>query len=822
MSLTKTALRPVAGFLGLQIAVTLLSVNPVWANESQQQTKQEFSIPAHPLNEAINSFIETTDWQVGFVTAQTKGVQSKSVQGEYTKEQALKKLLEGTDIQYQIVGGNSITLQKRSAKGITTGMLLAQAPKENYPATVIDAEYSGPVEQEDLTVSGRELNGYSVINANTATRTDTPIFDTPVSLQVVPQGVIRDQQAFRLQDVVKNVSGVQQRFSGGGVDSFIVRGFELGETKYRNGVRIPELNPDFANVQQVEILKGPASTLYGRTEPGGLINLVTKKPSAESSYSIEQRFGSYDFYRTEANATGALTKDESLLYRVDFSYLDSKSFREHGFRDRVFVAPAVTWKPLESTEFNLTVEYHNEDRVYDSGIPAIGNKIASIPITRQFDTPGLNDEHESILVDFNWSHQFNEDWKIQNGMTAMYYDQEWNETYTSGLENDNRSLRRNAWFGERERDLYAVYLNLTGKFETFGVKHSVLLGGDFYNDHATSFATDNFIGSTVDILKPVFPSNLNLAQYDNLPLSFFRDQQGGYFEDRKDTWYGVYFQDQLSFFDDTLHIMGGGRYDWATIESENAYFTPLSSSKNSDSQFSPRVGITYQPWNWLSVYGNYIESFGANNGSSTTGQTFDPQTAEQFEAGFKTEFFDGRFSSTLAYYHLTKNNVLTPAPNNSNFRVPIGEARSQGIELDVSGQLTDGLSMIASYAYTDAKITKDNSGNQGNRLPYVPEHSGSLWLKYDFQQASLQGFSTGIGVFAAGKRFGDAANSYQDGSYARLDLFGAYRQKIGETHLTAQLNVNNVTGTEYFVLRDRRRNLPAEPLTVMGSLRLEF
>ena len=273
---------------------------------------------------------------------------------------------------------------------------------------------------------------------------------------------------------------------------------------------------------------------------------------------------------------------------------------------------------------------------------------------------------------------------------------------------------------------------------------------------------------------------------------------------------------------DDLHILGGGRYDWATVTSGFDDPAVFRTDTLRDSQFSPRVGLVYQPWNWLSLYGNYIESFGANNGRSTTGQAFDPQTAEQYEAGLKTDFFDGRLTSTLALYHLTKNNVLTPDPNNPNFQVPIGEARSQGIELDISGQLTDGLSMIATYAFTDARIKKDNFGNEGHRLPYVPEHSGSFWLKYDFQQEPLNGLSLGGGVFLADSRFGDAANSFHDDGYARVDLYAAYRYKLGPTHLTAQLNLNNVTDTEYFILRSRANNLPAEPLTVFGSLRLEY
>lgn len=788
------------------------------------EDKITFDIPGQSLSKSLLDFSQASGYKILFNENLTRDIQAQHISGLLTGEEGLRQLLDDNGLTYRFTSSKSVIIERAGARNLSAEMLLAQVPQENYLAVTESTEMpdAGPVEQDDLMVSGREMNGYSVIDASTATKTDTPIMETPFSIEVVTEDVLQDQQAFRLQDALKNVSGVQQRFEGGGFDNFIVRGFDLGTFHYRDGVRIPSVNFDLANIQQVEVLKGPTSSLYGRTEPGGLINAVTKRPSADSFYNLEQRFGSYDFYRTQADATGAITKDESLLYRVDFSYLNTNSFREFSFTDRVFVAPSLTWKPREDTEFNLTVEYLNEDRVYDSGLPAIGNKIANIPITRQFDTPGMNDTHENTLVDFNWSHNFNENWKIRNGVVAMYYDQEWNETYAGGLQADNRSLERFAWFGESDTDMHTVFLNLTGQFNTFSVDHTVLLGGDYYNQHTEAYATDNSIG-IIDIFNPVFPSNLNLSQFDNLPIEFFRDQQGGFYSNREDTWSGIYFQDQLSFFDGKLNILGGGRYDWATVELDSAYFSPLSSSKDSDTHFSPRVGMTYRPWNWLSIYGNYVESFGANNnGVSITGQAFKPQTAEQYEAGLKTDFFEGRLTSTLAFYHLTKDNVLTPDPSNPNFSLPIGEARSQGIEIDISGQITAGLSMIATYAYTDARITKDNSGNQGNRLPYVPEHAGSVWLKYEFQQVPLQGFSAGGGVFAASKREGDAANSFHDGSYARLDLFGAYRHKIGPTIFTTQLNINNVTGTEYFTLRDRARNLPAEPLTVIGSIRIDY
>ena len=480
-------------------------------------------------------------------------------------------------------------------------------------------------------------------------------------------------------------------------------------------------------------------------EPGGLINAVTKRPMAEPFYFLEQRFGSYDLYRTQAAATGAITADQSLLYGADFSYLNADSFREHSFFDRVFAAPSLTWRPGDSTEFNLTVEYLREHVVYDSGLPVIGNRIANLPITRQFDQPGLFDTHEHTLVDFNWWHQFNDDWKIQNGFVSLHYDAQWNETYSGRLLPDNRSLQRFAWFGEEDLDMNTVFLNLFGKFDTFGVRHSVVVGGDYYIQRSVKFATDDDI-STIDIFNPVVPQ-LDLARFDNLPRGLFEHYQRGWFDDREDSWFGLYFQDQLSFFDDRLHILGGGRYDWARVDLRSAYFSPLTTSIVNHEFFSPRVGITYQPVQQVSLYGNFVQSFGASNAAHPiTGEIFDPETGEQFEAGLKTAFFEGRLTSTLAFYHLTKANVLTPDPLMPRFLVPIGEARSQGIEWDMAGQLTDNLRLIATYAFTDARITRDFADNEGNRMPFAPEHMGSLWLKYDFPEELLKGFSVGGGL----------------------------------------------------------------------------
>jgi iron complex outermembrane receptor protein len=763
-------------------------------------------IAPQTLDGALNQLAEAAGLELSYPGALSAGIKSPGLAGHYTADQALGKLLAGTGLAYRYTGAKTITLERLVANSaepfsagdvITLGKVTVSADTAYEPDDPYNPDYARR-------------------NASTATKTDTPIMETPVSIQVVPQQVLKDQQAYRIQDAVKNVSGVQQRFSTGGNDRFIVRGFDLGEIQYRNGIRLSNLNFDLANVQQVEVLKGPASVLYGRTEPGGLINIVTKRPLSQPYYSIEQRFGSYDYYRTQLDATGSITKDGSLLYGFDLSYLNSDSFRDFISSERIFVAPSLSWRPSEDTEVNLTLEYLNYEFGYDSGIPALGKRVAPIPISRNFGQPGLGltDIQENTLVDFNWSHRFSDNWKFRNGVLWSHSNFRFNDIYASSGASiiDNR-VNREAWFGHADADLHTVYATLNGKFDTWGVAHDVLVGGEYYYFERSELDRVVRAIDTIDIFNPVYTfidvDKQILSQTPNTKIV------------QDDSWFGIYFQDQLTLWND-LHIMGGGRYDWATVTSGYGNPDGFNAETLRDSKFSPRVGVDYRPVEWLSLYGHWVESFGTNNGRSSTGKPFQPQTAAQYEGGVKTEFFDGRLTASVAYFHLTKNNLVTNDPNDRRFQVAIGEARSRGVEVDIAGQIIDGLSLITTYAYTDTEVTKDFSGRRGKRLPYVPLHSGSIWLKYDFQQEPLDGLSVGGGVYLADRRFGDVDNSFYDPGYARVDLYAAYRYRIGPTHLTAQVNLNNVTDTEYFIMRSRANNQPAEPLTVLGSLRLEY
>jgi iron complex outermembrane recepter protein len=789
-----------------------------------------YHIPAQPLGGALLQFAAESRLELIVKSDKLRGFKSAGLDGNATTAQALSQLLQGSGMTYRFVDANTVTIEPPPSNFIKTANAEdnqgTQTGGEGQMMPKVTVEADAENDPYDPTNTTDPYNkSYAVSNATTATKTDTPIMETPMSIQVMPRTVMQDQQAVRLSDVTKNVSGVQA-LSGAGdfYDQFLIRGFDSATNIYRlrNGARIPNMTFEMANIDRVDVLKGPASILYGRIEPGGLINAVTNKPLASPYYALQQQFGSFDFYRTTLDATGPLLKDKSLLYRLDFAYQSSDSYRDFMGKERKFFAPSLTWRPTDALELNLNVEYRDDDTVFDPGVPAIidpanpsNGRPANVPRNRSYIVPGSTESFKGPLVEFNWSYLFNENWKIRNGITATFVENGYIETFPLGV--TNKSLPLFLSVGNSHRHNYAAYLDLNGKFESFGIKHNLLIGADTYYDRTTFDQFDADILQINDIYNPVYPQ-VNIGK---LKSTAHNDVQ-----DYRNEWYGIYFQDQLTLFNN-LHLLGGGRYDWATVSNGTAFgnnvsLNDVTMTSQHEGKFTPRFGILYQPQSWVSLYGNYVESFGANNGrSSLGGKPFAPQHATQFEGGIKTELLDGKLTGSLAYFHITKENLLTRNFGSTDPRDQraIGEARSQGIEIDLSGNITDQLSLITTYAFTDARITKDFSGTQGNRLRLAPEHAASFWLKYE----PFERFSLGTGVQIVGKREGNTANTFRLPGYALWNAMAAYRFDLNKTHLTAQVNINNILNKNYY-LGDSFEigGLPGAPINVMGSLRLEY
>jgi len=480
---------------------------------------------------------------------------------------------------------------------------------------------------------------------------------------------------------LKNVSDVTTQKGTFGDDNLFLRGFQTG-TLFRNGFRMdgpgsPQ-GQQFANVERIEVLKGPAAILYGRVEPGGMVNIITKQPLATPYYSLTRQFGSYDLYRTSLDATGPLTNDETLLYRFNMSYQNSGSFRDPVSNEDIFLAPILKWNISPRTQATLEMEYlHKLSNIDNQFLPLDGNRVINLPPSRNLGERNQL-KTENIFVGFNWSHQFNDDWLIKHQMFfKRQNDNSDGYTFPSNIRLGDREVDRFLVRGNFTANTVANILDLTGHFKTWGLEHTLLLGGDYYY---FDFPQDLVFGSIspINIDHPVHGAP---GVFDPSSRSQFSQTANNY---------GLYLQDQITL-PYHVHVMGGLRYQNMHMTNKSAgadgVFTP--GDPQTDHAVTPRVGLLWQPQNWLSLYSNYAENFGANNGCGFGNKPLPPQSAQQWEVGAKSEFFDGRLSATLAYYNLTKQNVATTDPahlfecGGGPCLLAVGEARSKGPELEI-------------------------------------------------------------------------------------------------------------------------------------------
>lgn len=539
----------------LATAVTATLCLAPLGSPADDNGRRALHIPSQSLQTAINQLSEQADWQISYPAELVKGLTAPSVSGQYSAREALDRLLSGSGLIAVKTPNGAVTVVKAEARpeaeaGKAEAALLA-------PMTV-----TGSAEYDAADPYNPD---YNRPNATTATKTDTPIMETPVSIQVIPKAILADKQITTLPDAVNGqVSGVLGRTGGGYLyDNFIIRGLAgsgFGDA-YRNGLFNRQDIYDIANIERIDILKGPAAVLYGRIEPGGLVNYVTKKPLDTAYYSIQQQFGSYDQYRTLMDATGPIDQNKTLLYRINGSYTNNQSFRDFVGNERFFVAPVVTWRPTDRIETHLELEYKHDRFNADFGIPAINGRPAPIPITRTLKDGPDRQSVESTLVGFDWTYRLNEDWKI----TQRYLFKDWTLSGPTlfnfgGLDADNRTLNRTAYKSVQDVMTHSGNLDLNGKFDLLGSRHNLLIGFDGFLA-STESPSASEAAPSIDIFNPVYGQ----VDFDALTTD------NGFFY-RKESWLGAYVQDQITFFD-RLHLLLGGRYDNVTT---GANFYPMS------------------------------------------------------------------------------------------------------------------------------------------------------------------------------------------------------------------------------------------------------
>ncbi|MEM8677585.1 MAG: TonB-dependent siderophore receptor [Cyanobacteria bacterium P01_G01_bin.67] len=662
---------------------------------------------------------------------------------------------------------------------------------------------------------------YFVPNASTATRTDTPIRDIPQSIQVIPQQVIEDQQAIRLDEVLNNVSGVTTGGRvGNAAESFNIRGFS-DTSVLRDGFRQfggqGQNFAETANLEQVEVLKGPASILYGEIEPGGVVNLVTKKPLSEGSlYEATLQLGNDALVRPQLDFSDSLTADGSLRYRLNALYRHENSFRDFDQDfERFFIAPVVKWQIGDRTDITFQLDYTDDEAPLDNGLVASGDGIVDVSFDTTIDDPDNVSEREVVNVGYNLEHRFSDNWHIANAF--RYTDQNTLNSGSVSFDFDEETGLTFSPLGEQDFDVqnYSLQTSVVGNFDTGSVKHTLLFGVDLNRTDDLELTSLDFANPQfIDVFDPVF-TGFDDADIDELPLARNIDIQS----DRL----GIFLQDQIDILDNLI-LLAGVRYDTVeqtTVIGPDDLGTETSETTGNFDDFNPRVGLVYQPIPQVSLFGSYSQSFSPNSETTADFEPLDPEESEGFEFGIKGEILSGKLLATLGYFNITKKNVATPDPNDIFSSIAAGEQKSQGIELDIIGEIMSGWNIVASYAYIDAEVSEDNEIEVGNRLFNTPENSASLWSTYEIQQGNLQGLGFGGGFVFVGERQGDLDNSFTVDDYFLTNAALFYKRN----NWRLALNFNNLFDVDYIVATSNNRssgNDVGEPFEVRGSISMEF
>ncbi|MGF1482528.1 MAG: TonB-dependent siderophore receptor [Cyanophyceae cyanobacterium] len=443
------------------------------------------------------------------------------------------------------------------------------------------------------------------------------------------------------------------------------------------------------------------------------------------------------------------------------------------------------------------------------------------PPERITNNPDDTIENEFLNAGYTFEHRFSENWKIRNAFRYLVNDYNYGGdddvlALPFAIDDETGILTRVFSDQQREEDSFTLYTNIEGNFTTGKVRHNVLFGVDL--NHSESKQLTNF-----DPVPASFaPLDVFDPDYDAIPEPDDNVDSIGLFNDDEISTdrLGVYIQDKIDLFDNLI-LLAGLRYD-VVDQTQTDNLTDTEQTQNND-DVTPRVGLVYQPIESVSLYASYAESFNPNEDFTTAeGDLLEPETGEGFEVGIKAELIRDRLSATVAYFDITKQNVATADPDDPFVSIATGERQSQGVELDLIGEILPGWNIIASYAYIDAEITEDNEpGFVGSRLPNIPEHSANLWTTYEIRQGDLEGLGFGIGFNFVGEREGGLPNSFEVDSYFLTNAAIYYSRQNWQL----RLNFDNLFDVEFIeaVENSRVRGIyPGEPFTVRGLLSVQF
>lgn len=704
------------------------------------------------------------------------------------------------------------------------------------PGAVIDENV---VLQEDaaslqqVEIIGRKEKTYKTKATFIGNKTETDIKDLPQSVSYASKELMADQGAVRVGDVVKNFSGVSQ-FTF--YDDLTIRGFRVNgqsNTQLVNGLRTSTgfwKQPLTNYLERVEVLKGPSSALYGNASPGGVVNRVTKKPLNETRRTLSFSLGSFNTFRGLADFTGPANKDSSLLYRLNLGYEDANSFRDLQFDKNVIIAPSLSFIASPKTHINFDMVYNSSRSRLDRGQSVIGNDLYSTPQSLALSAANDFLNEQTYIVTLSVNHQFNNNLSFNAAYSKTGYSEDLLEHRSANayakdkLGNDIPNLVAMQIFQRKRKryiDNFSGYFNYNAK--TGPIEHKVVAGYDYgsekmpvgasqltasgYRNAANTGTIANYV--VKDSLKYLRDTKgnpvANVPSFDlNNAINSQRlqDDSKALFSQNvlNPTYYYLnagYVQDQLKL--GRLQALAGIRYEYYT---DFANYATSTQQKTHSSAWLPRFGLVYTATKNINIYSTYVMGYNPQTAATianpNAGGPFAPVTSNMIELGAKSSWFDDRLSITTSVYQIEQKNTLYNAgvADQPDLLRPVGKERSRGFEFDITGRILPNWSMLASYAYNDAKITESGvAAEVGLQKPNAPKNMANIWTRYNIIRGAFSGLGIGLGANYIDKRTLSINLTQSIPDYILVDAALFYN--IGKVQL--QFNANNITGKKYWV-----------------------
>jgi iron complex outermembrane receptor protein len=687
---------------------------------------------------------------------------------------------------------------------ITQGLWLMNITAAGVSGSVW-ADTTRPAE-ETMVVSGRvseeptaPFSGMVATKTLSATKTAADLIKTPQSVSVITRDQMNAQDVTSVSQALRYSAGVftEYRGSSNRNDEVFVRGFSY-VPKYLDGLSFGATASSQTGtvdpwlLERVELVRGPASVLFGQVNPGGLISMTSKRPTSEAIHKIQFRGGNNNLAEGAFDFGGPLSDDGRVLYRLNGIARTQDNQVSDYKETRMAIAPAITWYPNDQTRFTLLTSYQKDpDAGYRNFLPKAGlvteTSAGYIPFDFNVSDPNYDQSwREQTMIGYEFEHAFNDVFTFRQNARYAKIKQKYRYLVYSSSKTD-LTLSRRAQHEIRDTDEFGLDNQLEAQFDTADVGHTVLGGVDYKssNDHQLFWRG---MGSQYDLYWPKPSYGINV---DESTFSLVTDEQQNLDQ------MGVYLQDQMSW--NNWQLLLSGRYDWSEVRTTDNQDS--STVQQNDSKFTWRTGLLYVFDFGLSPYVSYSTSFEPNLQTNRAPGTapFEPTTGRQTEIGLKYQPVDTTFM-TVALYDLHQTNVATYNSGLGWFE-NAGEVRSRGVETEIHSTLFDSINLLGSYTYTDAEnVSTTVAGTEGKTPARIPTHMASAWGSYTFQGGPLRNLTAGVGMRYIGTSYGDAKNTFK---VAAVDLYDAMlRYELGEVNsglkgAAVQFNVNNLADTKY-------------------------